>query len=614
MFYSKQYKWVFVCSVVIVCILAWILQSNFLLNGDVSFDLLATKRVLTGGTYTHDFFDLNPPLIFFIYIPAIILIKVFSMSTAHALNLYVLSLALLSLYVCYLLIRHIFLNCNQLFVYALCVALAIIYLILPETDFGERDHLLVIFTTPYFLAVAFRLQGHTLNRLFAIGIGLFSFMGFALKPYFLIPFFLVELYTMFHTRNGLSWLRTEVITILILLIIYLVFIVVYYPDYINTIVPMAMRFYYLGYRNSFSQVINNPWLYFCCAAIASYCIVYSKTQYKIVYSVLLLALLGFIASYLIQQTNWFYHLLPAVSIALLMITLLFLIMVTHYQLKLLTIVMVSALLGCFPLSFIMYDYTNGIRYKADVNGLIAFLRTYAHNQSVYFISASPREIFPAVDVAGSIYASRLLHLFWVPGLVKSKYFNDARYTLTQQDIDSEVMLNNIVAEDIEKYKPKFIFVDSKKYKSFYSLIAFEYLPYLLKLPRFQDIWKSYHYLTTIKSKQDISDINNVEFYLVNNMQSIHPEKIDGSAVILSGKGSRRMAYIVRNHSLLQKDNILFNAHVRLTKQEILILSQYDGKVLKTYNNALLINKIIRQVSDFPYFEYQIYQRQDDTMI
>jgi hypothetical protein len=510
MIHSKQQSLLLLGVVIFLCFVAWILQNALVPNVDVSWDLLATKRLLAGGTYTHDFFDLNPPLIFFIYIPVIIFTKLCSISTAHALRLYVFAMAIGSLALCYALMRSMFLKAQTSLTDILVALLTIIYLIFSVGELGERDHLFIIFTVPYFLAVTYQLQVGTLNRWYALWIGAFAFMGFALKPYFFLPMIFVEVYLMVHRRNVFSWLRIEVMTIMALTVIYLALIFIFYRDYFVTVMPTAMQFYYLSVRDSLPEVLMNQDIFFCCATLIGYVLSYKNNAYKTVSTVFMLTLLGCLCAYLLQQTRWYYHLLPALSIALILLTVLFVNFIQHHRINFPAIVAGTAVLFYIPLSSSTALYTDGLLYKNKLLPLTTFLHTHAQNEPVYMIATNPLEIFPAFGEDYATYASRFLHLFWVPAVVKNNRLHPR--LATQQMHDNELLLNRMVCEDIETNKPKFIFVDVKKYKVFYALMKFDYLPYFLKNPEFERVWKQYRYLTTIKSSLLFSKTNGLPLY------------------------------------------------------------------------------------------------------
>ena len=177
----------------------------------------------------------------------------------------------------------------------------------------------------------------------------------------------------------------------------------------------------------------------------------------------------------------------------------------------------------------------------------------------------------------------------------------------------ELFFIDLMAEDIEIKKPKFVFVDVKEYKTYYLPHRFEYLPYLLKNSHFQEAWKPYHYYTTIKAfaPWPVRE-NNWDLYLAHSVQQINPKQIDGEAVILTGDGATKTAYYVYNHQLIEKDAVRIHQQVQLTAQENLRLPRQDGKVDGNGKNANLIRQLIKRAIHFPAYQYRIYQREDST--
>lgn len=606
----KQHNLFAVIGVAIICILAWFYHATFLPNGDVAWDIIGSQRLAAGGSYTHDFFDLNPPLIVYLYRPVVFLIEIFSINRVLALKICVFGLALMSLFVCSFFTRRIFLREHGFLSYVFLPILAITLFILPARDIGQREHLLVLFTLPYFLTVSYRLQGNTLTNWYAIGIGLFAALGFALKPYFLIPFVLVELYVIFYTRRIGGWLRAETLTIIAFLLAYVAFVFIFYSDYIFTVVPLAMRYYYAGFKCPLDIIVTNFLVYFCGIAALFYWVQYKENPYKILSTVLLLAMIGFIGAYVIQQTFWYYHVLPAISMALLLVTLLFGLLIKKYQDNIALIAVSAAVFFAIPLTSINKQYLDGVIAKKNHQPLIAFLHTQPLHQSVYFISASVDEQFASVMYADSTYPSRFLHLFWMPGVVDKTIERSSAFSAQQQARDENFFIR-LMAEDLEIKKPKLVFVDVKKYKSHYLLHRFEYLPYLLKNRSFQEAWQPYHYLTTLEASGSVlTDDGSWDLYLAQDIQQISPKKINGQAVILTGKGPVKSAYYVYGHQFLKNKTSLAHTQVRLTKLELWQLPQQGGKVNRNKKNDNLIRQLVNRALFFPAYKYQIYQRED----
>src|SRR3990167_3346116 len=93
-----------------IYLLAFLLQTQLLLNWDVSWLMLTTKKLLSGGHYGKDFFEINPPMILYLYIPPVLISKFFLISRIFALRIYIFLLTSISLLLCYPLLKKILAN------------------------------------------------------------------------------------------------------------------------------------------------------------------------------------------------------------------------------------------------------------------------------------------------------------------------------------------------------------------------------------------------------------------------------------------------------------------------------------------------------------------------
>ncbi len=610
----KKYNIMSFCFIIVLGVIAWISQANFLVNWDVSWDLLVSERLLAGGNYTHNFFDINPPLIFYVYAPVIFISRFFPLSIALSLQLYLFVLALLSLCLCRPLMDRIFIKEPVFFSKVMLLILALIFLLVPGVYFAQREHLLVIFAFPYFLTVAYRLQNNSLNRLYAIGIGIFSVLGFALKPFFLIGFVLAECLVFFYTRKLFSWLRPEVITIMVCLTAYFGIILIGYPDYLSTVVPLAQRFYYAGVHSSWKNLIDIDPVYFCGLTGLFYATQYKKNAYKKLCNLLLLAIIGFLIAYGLQQTPWYYHALPAHAFALFLMSLLCgLLAIRHLQ-HLHWVGLVTALLFAGEISSLEGQYSSALLAQENQGPLTTFLQTHAAQKPVYFITAGvEHRAFPTIMNTRSIYASRFLHLFWIPAIVKNSQSPHPESLLSNAAKKDEITLNDMVADDIENNKVQFIFIDVSKHKSFFVANHFEYLPYLLQNKHFQTAFKSYQYLTTIKDDtHHYTLLDHCALYWSKNKDSVDPKKIKGDAVILIKKKKDLVAYYISNHHFLQYGGFLLKDSIQLTDQILSLFPEQPGEIKITKKNTPTFQPIIKQLTQGPTYKFDVYARQDTT--
>lgn len=476
-----------------IYLLAWILQANILLNWDVSWLMHAAKRLLAGGSYAKDFFEINPPMILYLYIPPILLAKYAGINIIHALRIYIFLISIGSLMICYGLIKSIFIPNRLRSAKFFLLMLALVFLILPIYEFGQREQLLLMLSIPYFLLATNRLLGHAIKSSSAIAIGLFSGLGFALKPYFLLPLAMVELYYCLYNRNPFAWMRAELIAIFVLLVAYLISIFIFFPDYLYLVIPRVSHFYHDGVSLPINLVLSYRPAIFCLFAILYYFITFKNHSFDLLCSILMIALVGFFIAFLLQQTVWYYHILPAYSLAILLLFLLF-----SKKSDSLFMAVVAPFVFSFPVSYSYHLYQNSLIIRNTDNTFIAFMREHASYKSVYIFSTSPRSTFPIVDYAEAIPVSRIAFFGWMLGALRQTNDSSDNQHFKQGLSDKNFFID-MISDDLNSKKPYLVFIDVSEFKSNIQNIKFDYLNYFSNNQNFQKAWKAYNYLMTIEN-------------------------------------------------------------------------------------------------------------------
>ena len=308
-------------SLLLVFLVAWFLQDYFILNSDVSWLIHASTRLLSGGSYTDSFFETNPPFILYLYSPIVLFKKLYLISNSIAIKAYVFLLSSISLYLCFISLKKIYKN-NNLLLSTFLITLCVIYLILPMNEFGQREHLLIIFTFPYFLLMATQLDVSTktitITKNQIMLIGLMAGLGFTIKPYFYIAFLSVELYYLFRIRKLTCNIRSETTIIFLVLLAYFFLIYYFNFDYITTIIPLIINLYYQTYSIPLTKILTDNQSLFIYTIIIFYWINFDKKNDNNLLNILFLALIGFLAEFIIQRMGWYYHALPMLSVSILL--------------------------------------------------------------------------------------------------------------------------------------------------------------------------------------------------------------------------------------------------------------------------------------------------------
>jgi hypothetical protein len=493
----------------LLAVAAYFIQKMGLLNSDVGSLLYDTKLFLAGGTYVKDFFETNPPLIFYLYSPVIFLVKLTSMDIHTVFLLYAIFLALISLACSACLLNKIFIEKSERIIsYVLFYTLLLVLLFLPGCEFGQREHFLMLFAFPYFFSAVLAAQGKKINFYFASFIGVMAGLGFGLKPYFLIPLILIESYLIYRKCRLFGWIRVETIVCLSILIVYLSSVFIFQPNYIYIMLPLIAHLYFVSTQESWIQIFSRLSVIFCCISLGYYFLFYNKKQHTDFSIILILALIGMMLAFIIPRAAWYYHVIPAFGLACLLMSLYLsqwmLSSIKHDQCSKkdnFFLVMVILILF-FPAIF--YSYVNTkkvivIKNDRDSISLVSYINGLQSPHSVYCFSANTTaDCFPLVYVSHRQFAGRFPLFWWLRGLLKLE--NSAGHPLSSTIVKDKKYLIESIADDLNNYQADIIIINTWDQKldlgQQVKLIA-----YFSKNRKFYQTWQHYHYLTMIGTYQ-----------------------------------------------------------------------------------------------------------------
>jgi hypothetical protein len=494
----KKENLIFSGIVIFAVIIAWIIQANLFLNWDISGLLNSTRLMLAGGSYSHDFFTANPPMIFYLYMPPVLLTHFTGLNIILSFRFYIFFLAALSLIISYNLTQSIFDKQEKILKNLFLITLLSVFLILPVQHLGQRDNLLVILTMPYLLLTVYRLQNNSIQPYYGILVGLLAGLGFAIKPHFLLTPLLIEIYYIYSTKKWFALIKPETITISLILCLYLASIFVFFPDFVSIVLPQTVASYYNSIAISWPDLLLNNIIYFCLASIMLFYVEYKSHPYKILITTLLVSLIGFIFSYASQRTEFYYHLLPAFSIAILLISL-FLggLLKKHFHIFTFAVTLLAL---SFPVYTVTLLYKDGLSYKKDIiESLTSFMQTQPPNRSIYFFTQSNYSS-PLRDYI-KLSDNQRFDCLWMVGNLVQQRDKEGDHALRQslKNNHDQYFFLNVIVDDIKKLNPDLIFVDIRHINTWlgghYSY--FDYIDYFSENPDFKDKWKNYRYLTTI---------------------------------------------------------------------------------------------------------------------
>lgn len=299
------------------------LQFHLLFNPDNAWLLFITNKLLHGGRYFHDFIEVNPPLILYLNIPPVLVANLFHLSVYSTFTLYVVLISILMTALSYHLLKISHDFDNPLFLYLLIGALVYLFFYFFPAILGEREYLTTALILPYLFLLNLRVQEKPIRLLMSVSIGLLAGIGFAIKPYFLVPLALIEIYSIIRTKKLIGCVRPETISITLVLVIYFISIFLLTPEYIHQIVPFALKWYYLQFPFTLNNLVSGMPLIFYFSTFFVFFFCYRGSRHQILAEILLVASVGFTIAYLLGRQAWVYHFFPAYFLLALLMILLF---------------------------------------------------------------------------------------------------------------------------------------------------------------------------------------------------------------------------------------------------------------------------------------------------
>ncbi len=481
-------------------ILFFFLQKQMLFSPDVSYLLHATHQIFQGGHYGKDIFETNPPMILYLYSPVIFLEKILSLSLSVIVQIYMFILISISTMVCLVLFKSMVGSAKDYYLSLFFCGIWFVLIIFPVFMFAQREHLLLIFILPYLLCAALKLDGKKVNPWLSVFVGLFAGFGFAIKPYFLATFCVVELLFMLEKRKLFAWARIESLVIASVLISYLASIFIFQPEYISVILPLVSKYYFFVIKQAWMQILSMPYVSFCLIVAILYPFYRQYDHYSYLGMVIYAALLGMIIAFIIPQNVWYYHVYPAFSLAFLLMLHCFAgqlhIFINNPQKKAYIAVMMLMMVYV-PLSaeWKFFNVYTTFKKTYSANGLPLFFNKLPGDHTINCFTASgTASCFPMIyDIEKGHYQSRFPFFWWYPGLVfleKKAINNDALNSI----IKDKKNLIDAIADDLHYYQTKWIIVDTKSFEH-RETKNFDVIASFLTNDAFRAAWGHYNFYT-----------------------------------------------------------------------------------------------------------------------
>jgi hypothetical protein len=486
-------------------------------NADVSWILHGAGRILDGAVPYRDFIETNPPLIYYLVLPAVWLARSIGASPTGLFMAMVAALSVGSIAASAVITQRSLFTDHPSARTAILFALTFMLLPFSYRLFGQREHLMIALVLPYLFSAARRAAGDPLPAGGALLVGISAGIGIAIKPFFVIPWIAMELGVGAMARRPSMVLCPETAAIGAIQVGYVAMIVLAFPDYLFTVMPLLVSYFNVHNLPPGVLVLRATMSMFPVALLLSIA-VGNRAVAAPVRNLMLIAAAAFVAVFLVQQKGWEYQLLPAFTLSVALAAGLIgsltdsprtsTVPATRRPLVglaglALAVYVLGILVGppLMPRTFFFRLDRPG--YVEVLDRLRSVVATHAPGRPIYVLSAS---ILPAYHLIGwerATWPYRMPSLWPLPGLYRGSGTGvSAGYRPKNAVPPAERYVFETVVSDLAARPPDVLIVDAGTPKHGWiqpdhGAIQFDYLAYFGQDPRFAELMTRYEELAPV---------------------------------------------------------------------------------------------------------------------
>lgn len=463
------------------------------INLDVGCLLYAAQRWLAGDRLYVDVIDPNTPWAIALHVPAELTAMHLGLDGPTWFSAYVIFAIGVSVGLVALLSRRYASSFGALAAPALPLLTLFVLGVDPGRCFGQREHLMLIAAAPYLVLSALRAEAVAVPLGLRLAIAVIAGLGFAIKPHFLLPLTLVELYVLF-ARGLKATLRDPVPwTILGVQAAHLAFALLVTPEYLDVVVPFAVETYTKP-AQMVSQALHislGPQLGPVMALLPILAAVAVPARLALL-RLLALFIAGAAAVAALQGKGWDYHSLPAVGATLLGTGL----VVAHAVERFappgaLDRERALALSSALLLPFLLIDglrltpFRDQLAYdESAVDAWVDLMEREAGNHRVLVLSAGMYPQFPAINYAGFKMTMPFMTMWPLRGLYEACKPGETGYRPLGEQPSQEAYTFEEVVDGLVEEQPEIVVIDKGDAMLDCSKKPFDYLPYFMRDARF----------------------------------------------------------------------------------------------------------------------------------
>ncbi len=492
----------FSAFIALLCLLGFIIvpcvtiQSQYLVNGNISWLLIAAERLLDGQSMSAHIYETNPPLSILIYIPHILFSKALNLPPPVGAFAVTSFFVFLSATAIYCIIKPLaYLSHSQKTAFLLGHIIGIT--LTTTLSFSDREHFIIMALTPFALCQFLLTERTEISKKTLIPVMIIGAICILIKPHYgIVPAALI-IHRMIKRKKIISIMRDiDFLTLSIATLTYSAIIALFFRDYATTIFPDVITLY-----------TNTAEAATAIKAIKLHIIVYTalftiecfsndlETQKKRILLFLYTCSLLCLIPYFVQMKGFYNHIIPPYAFFVIALTLSISFRISkipkcHEIFSfLIPVFCVTALVSTIsPLN-------KDIVKQRDIPTLpvAKFLEKECPAPCTFFAFHGNIEIFnPTAAYMGYTHGTRFPTLWFIPGILKGLDETQGKEQPFYESLKKKYA--QYLAEDLEYYAPSILIIATDI--NIGKTENFDFIEFFSSNPKFKKIINTQYEKTT----------------------------------------------------------------------------------------------------------------------
>ncbi len=278
---------------------------------DVSWLLTVCDRMLGGQRLYADIAETNPPMTVWLYLPLVWLAGKLGASAETVVVIATIGVCIASIALADRILDAAPSRPGRA---AWWIVASFALVAAPVYTFAQKEHFAAAFVLPALAAVAARAAGARLPLRTALAAGLCAGLTVAIKPHFALAIVLPVGLACACARSLRPALAPECLIGALAFTLYSGAALLAHPEFLTDMLPVVSEVY-APYRMPFATVLATPFVLVCAICVAAWAL-RTDILRRPLDRTLLAALVGFFVAYVVQGRGWPYHLMPAMTLAI----------------------------------------------------------------------------------------------------------------------------------------------------------------------------------------------------------------------------------------------------------------------------------------------------------